>query len=100
MGNFEREQQMRTARAIELPSLESLPHTTCKLCDRSLINGLFRPAELSRPEGPRCMKCLCDLSEKARQNKGAWRNLVGEEHTLKGRVSHRRWDQDENTEAV
>jgi hypothetical protein len=53
-----------TARRIELPSIESLPQTVCRNCNRSLINGLFTPQELFRNDGhpPRCRSCIGDIN--------------------------------------
>ena len=61
--------------AIELPSLDSLPQTVCRVCGRSKINGLFTPAEL-RGTYPRCMVCVGEVNEKQRAKKHAtWREL-------------------------
>lgn len=51
---------------LELPSLESLPHTTCRVCRKSKINGLFTPWELREEVTPRCMRCIGEISEKQR----------------------------------
>jgi hypothetical protein len=53
----------------ELPSLESLPQTICRLCKRSLINGLFNPAELRHEDRMRCMRCVGEISQKSRAKK-------------------------------
>jgi len=53
----------------DLPEIYSLPQTVCRLCHRSLINGLFNPAELLHEDRRRCMKCVGELSEKSRNKK-------------------------------
>jgi hypothetical protein len=59
---------------IVLPSLESLPHTTCRVCGGSKINGLFTPLELKNTNnGPRCRKCIGEVSESKRKaNRSGW----------------------------
>jgi hypothetical protein len=56
-----------------LPSIESLPQATCRACGKSKLRGLFTPLELTRAEGPRCMKCTGELSERNRKAaRSAW----------------------------
>lgn len=58
---------LRMREPIELPSLESLPQTVCRVCLRSKINGLFTPRELACTDGyPRCRKCIGEISDKSR----------------------------------
>jgi hypothetical protein len=63
---------MRQPVIDDLPDLDSLPHTTCKQCGRSLINGLFTPPELlgQWTFSPRCRKCIGECNERARAKKG------------------------------
>lgn len=54
--------------AIELPSLDELPQTTCSKCERSLINGLFSPGEL-RQSKPLCYSCTGEVNIKFKRNR-------------------------------
>lgn len=57
---------MRRERHIELPELDSLPQAVCRICNRSLIRGLFTPLELANGS-MRCRTCCGELSEKSRR---------------------------------
>jgi hypothetical protein len=59
---------------IEIPDIAALPQTICRMCGRSLINGLFMPSELKRPEGPRCRRCIGEVSQVCRNK---YRKPVG-----------------------
>ena len=55
-----------STRRITLPKLEDLPQEICRLCNRSLICGLFMPAELATGSN-RCRKCCGEISESNRR---------------------------------
>jgi hypothetical protein len=53
--------------ATALPDVATWPHTTCRICGGSKINGLFTPGELKNPSGPRCMKCIGEVNTSNRR---------------------------------